>query len=256
MAASVYDELNLDDIVQPWSHNTFKTAEDGDADSRYFQHIINYSMVKFNESEPQYQPTIPQGIPKSEIIYETVFRNDTDYKQDFSLKTIRATTSTAKININRGIVVNGKSKLNVSPLPEQISGKCGFQNGLAVDNVGQQEFKERLEWQIDTHVTVGSGSTVKAEVIVKETSYRAKFSLWTHITGNVHVDVVDPYKNNSLYRVHDSDIVRLIKHYNKKTRIDGLVFQNHAANFLSEGICTFKYGVKQNVNLTTLNDQS
>ena len=240
MAADNYSELNLDKVFRKW-------AKDTNGRNDQVQYQFNLERVKFLDSRPRFKVSgKPQSIPTTQVIFEDTFRNDTSLTQKHRIRCRRQTTSHAKVDMQQAIVCEERTRLNLSELPGGITSKSGFLNEIEIQKIKTHDFKEKLIWEVDDEIEVPAGSIIRAEVIVSEEQQETEFEVETTIRGNVHCDVT---KLNGEYKGSiDGDITEILKQYaeNKKQ----LVFpKSDGVQFISKGVCRFRYGIKKNVNV-------
>ena len=236
------NDLNLDDILKTWAENT------GEYWNKEFQ--FNLSKLKFDDGPPIFKNGLTsQGSPKTQIIFQDVFRNDTDYPQKHRIRCERQTTSLAKFDLTQGIVFENRHMLKVYDLPEKCSEGSGFTTPMEMSQLGGQEFVEKLIWSVDDEITVPKRSTIRADVIVSEQVQETSFQIKTMIRGNVHCDVVHE-RDDSVFTSVDGDIYEILQNYEEEEgNVRGLELRNGLVSFISKGTCKFRYGVSKVINV-------
>ena len=207
---------------------------------------FNLSKLKFEDDPPIFGNRPPsQGSPKTQILFEDVFRNGTDYPQKHRILCERQTMSCARFDLTQGIIYEDKHLLKVYDLPKN----SGFTTPIRMSQLGSEEFIEKLTWSVDNEITVPPRSTTRAEVIVSEKVQEAAFQIKTKISGNVHCDVVDQ-QNDSFFTSVDGDIYEILQnHEEEEGEIEGLELDDESARFISEGTCKFRYGVSKMIHV-------
>ena len=207
---------------------------------------FNLSKLKFEDNKPIFENRPPsQGRPKTQILFEDVFHNGTDYPQKHRILCERQTMSCARFDLTQGIIYEDKHLLNVYDLPKN----AGFTTPITMSQLGGEEFIEKLTWSVDNEITVPPRSTTRAEVIVSEKVQEAAFQIKTKISGNVHCDVVDQ-QNDSFFTSVDGDIYEILQnHEEEEGKIEGLELEDESVSFISKGTCKFRYGVSKMIHV-------
>ena len=236
------NDLNLDDILQNWAENM------GEYCNNELQ--FNLSELKFYDDSPTFRNRLQsQGSPKMQVIFEDVFRNDTDYPQKHRIRCERQTTSFAKFDLTQGIVYEHKHLLKVYDLPQSIGEASGCTTPMTMSQLGSDEFMEKLIWAVDDEITVAPRSVTRAEVIVSEKVQETAFQIKTKIRENVHCDVVD-VQDDSVFTSIDGDIYEILQQHKKENgNVRDLGLRNGIVSFISKGTCKFRYGVSKMISL-------
>lgn len=249
------EAVDLENVVQKWAETMFKASKTG-SHSRIpktsLQYKINWDKVHFvhGKQEPVIKAK-PSRMPKSQVLFRTVFTNRTDREQEYSFQTSRETTSTCDVSMQRCYTVGSEVNISVQTPAEVLSANAGFHRELSLTKASSTVISETLTWKVDGQIKVDKGQMTTAELVVSEEKLSDQFTITSQIFGKLLVVVTNRQDNNSLLEVFDGDIVEIIK----GAQLDGdelasFSCQGDVAEFVSKGSYAFHYAMEQHIDLS------
>ena len=237
--------VDLEEAVQIWAWDSYKKTRSKKIPMD-FEHAfidINWSGVKFIPQKPIFTQR-GHSVPKSQVIFKSVFRNESSTSQTHSLKTERETTATSTTSITKGYTKGFSVGLTLSPPGDVAEASVGFEKGFSIENVEETSDSKTLTWATEGSLTVQPNSALTAELQVKETQNSYSFETSVAIKGRVNVSIYNRLENSALVMSVMGDIKEILL-ANKDLK--GLRWEGKAVYIDVKGKCEFKYGIEQQI---------
>lgn len=246
--AEIFD---LEEIVRNWAMQMFdltKTRDQAKIPKEHLQFTISWKRVKFVHKEPEY-PETPKSssIPKAQILFRTIFCNNTDQDQEYTFKTERSTCSICEINLDRCLTLGQEVSLSLKTPCEVFEANAGFKRELTVSEAQGQCIEETLTWGVESIIKVPAGFKTTAELEVFENELSGDFTVVTEFAGKVIVSVTNIRDNNSFVKSIEGDISEIIKP--EHSSLKGFSKENKVISFTTKGSCHFRFAFEQHVTV-------
>nr|CDS33280.1 LIN 24 (Twenty four) Like family member [Hymenolepis microstoma] len=259
--------FDLIGVIRTWAINAFVASADsktrkqvsitGKGVGNLGVEIVWDDIVCWSEP-PRYDDEKSVEIPKCHALFSTVYRNGTDGVQEYNFRTDRSTRSTAEIEITKGF--NAHREIGVKlQLPEQIlEASAGFSQEISLSKATRQSVDEEMSWGIDAQVEVKPKSIANVQVNVIEKEMNWKFTVNTHLRGRIRAICTDRKRNNAFLMNIESDLGDVVKAHlenlqspsaKKPTNVN-VERTSKTVIITTEGKCAFRFGVKQEVDVT------
>ncbi|XP_071123358.1 uncharacterized protein [Mytilus edulis] len=210
---------------------------------------FDWTGVKFIPTKLKYSD--PRTVQyESNILFESVFKNNSNKEQHHSLKTEQQTTGTCTSSITKGYTTGFNVGLTLSA-PANIAGTtCGFSKGFSVENTLVNEDKRTMTWSAEGVLLVEKQSmlTAKLQITEKQSSYT--FTTKVSVKGEVIVKFYERKNNRYLMEYRAPIRTILVQKKDMFTDAKGEIFVEDidgTAYVKVEGKCIFKYGIKQEI---------
>ncbi|KAM3183731.1 hypothetical protein ACTXT7_009788 [Hymenolepis weldensis] len=146
-------------------------------------------------------------------------------------------------------------------LPEQIlEASAGFSQEISLSKATRQSVDEEMSWGIDAHVEVQPKSVANVQVNVVEHQMTCRFTVETRLCGRIRAVCMDGRKNNAFLMSIEADLGEVVKaHLDKPRPLSSPKFTHVKVEgtktpktvvITTEGKCAFRFGVKQEVEVT------
>ncbi|XP_064629371.1 uncharacterized protein LOC135488649 [Lineus longissimus] len=250
------DLINLDDIVEEWALDRFRkfaTKKQAKIPKEALHMEINWKLVNFTHSEPDYKDAQKVAKPMSKVLFKTHFTNDTDNEQNYSFKMERTTRSTCHVEFEEGYTVGHEVSISLKLPQEVVTANAGFHEELEITKAGGETKEEEMTWAVDSPIQVSPNKLVIAEHVISEEQFNAQFVINTTIKGRVQVIFTNLNDNNSFVTSIYGKIADICKkHKNVFTAKD-----EGSVTTQFKGQCKFRYAIEQHIKLTQsdLNDK-
>ncbi|XP_063398310.1 uncharacterized protein LOC134683124 isoform X1 [Mytilus trossulus] len=210
---------------------------------------FDWTGVKFIPTKPKYSDhgTVQY---ESNILFESVFKNNSNQEQHHSLKTEQQTTGTCKSSITKGYTTGFNVGLTLSAPSDIVGTTAGFSKGFSVENTLANEDQRTMTWSAEGVLLVEKQSmlTAKLQITEKQSSYT--FTTNVAVKGEVIVTFYER-KNNKYLMEYRAPIRTILVQKKDKFKDDkGKIFVEDidgTAYVKVEGECIFKYGIKQEI---------
>ncbi|KAM7533853.1 hypothetical protein Aperf_G00000113185 [Anoplocephala perfoliata] len=261
--------FDLITVVRAWAVDSFLAAADkktrkrvcagGNNVGALHVEIIWDDIVSWSDT-PAFADVYSVQLPKSHVLFNTAYRNGTDGVQEYNFRTDRSTRSTAEIEISKGFSAHREIGVKLQ-LPEQIlEASAGFSREISLSKATRHSLDEEMSWGIDTRVEVQPKSTANVQVNVIEHQLTCRFSVDTRLRGRIRAVCLDGRKNNAFLMSIESDLGDVVKAHLAKPRppsepkltnvkVEGTITPKTVV-ITTEGKCSFRFGVKQEVEVT------
>ena len=246
--------------------------------------VTTRAQVKFIFSEPSYDiipftksgqassssktahPTAPRPTVQPQILFKTIFRNNTEGEQEYSFKTERVTRSTATVCVEKGFTRGASFELKLKTPCEIAEAGVGFHRELTVCNIGEDTVEEELIWSVDNMVRVPAHTETIAELVITEANCQGSFVMntkfkcvWhslhhmgeiTYCRGRAVVTVTNLRENNELVTIVEGQVKDIVAQEMQHAPHSAFTFDAQGwVNVATRGKCNFKYGVEQKIQL-------
>ena len=178
----------------------------------------------------------------TQIIFESVFENNSKNPQVHSLKAERQTAATCTASLTTGFKCGLNVGLTLAAPKDIIKASVGYSEGYSVTNGKETTNYRKLTWTTEGTITVNPESklTVNLQITEKESEYIFKTKV--ALKGMVVVKILNR-KNDKFLKSYSGDIKQIL--LDKSIGIDET---NDATVFLMlTGKCNFNYGIQQRV---------
>jgi hypothetical protein len=236
------DILDLEEVVETWAWKSYKkTHSDKALKLEDIRMDINWSAVSFVTEKPTYsQPVIVKPI--SQVIFKSVFCNESDTPQSHSLKTERQTTATCTSSLTKGCTKGFNVGLTLAAPGDVAKASVGFEKGFSIENAKETSDQKTLTWAAEGSLTVKPKSTLTAELQITEKQCTYTFSSKVAINGRVTVSIYNKKENNNFIMSVMGDIKEILVVENKISNIK----QNDKTAYIAlDGKCEFRFGIEQ-----------
>ncbi|KAH9581831.1 hypothetical protein MS3_00008848 [Schistosoma haematobium] len=224
---------------------------------------ILWDDIHVNNEKPEYYDNNRIKLPKSNILFSTTFKNNTDSEQEYNFHTERCTRSIIEIEIQKGVIITKELSLKLA-LPNSImEANAGFKHEISIGSSTRQSTEEELAWGVDTRITVPPRHSAFAEVKIEEEEMNCCFRLKTSMYGRIRILFLDPIHDNTLIKYLEGDLGTIIQESLKSDRFkqnnheqnsylwtESMVNSNQRIFYIETiGKCKFRFGVHQFVEV-------
>jgi hypothetical protein len=194
------------------------------------------------------------GSPSGSVLFETKFVNTTKKEMEYTMSTEKTTTTTCSTEIEssytRGIEVGITLK---SPC-EFVEANVGYSREYSLTNVSGETFEHEMSWGVESVIKVEPESIVYAALTVDEREKKGGFTITSELQGMVYVTFTEIRNNNSLLKATGYPISDIVTEWLTKQRSSGVDVtfarvEDGKVLITTRGVCKFRYGVKQEVNV-------
>lgn len=253
-------KVDLQDVIEDWAFKRF--AKNASKKERKLIEQAQYSMevdwkrVRFVHDPPVYEPEPPKpgtGQLSNQVLFNTTFTNKTDNPQSYTFKTERTTRSSCEVEFEEGFTQGYETSVKLSTPSAILEANAGFHKEISLTKSEGQCVEEELTWGVDSQIQVEGRHRAEAKLIILEEEYKGKFTLKTRIRGRARVIFYNLKDNNSLITVQEGDVDQIVKEARDRRLIEGdiMIVDGATRSVIckTSGNCTFKYGLKQDVEV-------
>ena len=118
--------------------------------------FLNFKFFRVRHCKPTYQNEIVPKTPKSSVLFSSQFVNDTNFDQEYLLRTERKTTSSCQIDIIEGYVCERSAEVSLEfQLPGVVAeAGAGFKQEYSLEKGLSKSIQEDMSWSIESNVKV------------------------------------------------------------------------------------------------------
>ena len=191
---------------------------------------------------------------KSRVLFKTMFRNNSESPQDYTMKTEKTTRSSCTTNMETSYTKGIEMCVSLKTPCEVFEGNAGFHSELTLTKAEGETIEEELTWGVESHIKVNGGYLATASLVVEEIKYQGSFVICSTIRGRVSVTFCRKDNEKHIHSV-SADIVDIIQDYVDQQRtikkhIDEIItVQDSSVLMQSKGSCDFRFGIQQYVLL-------
>jgi hypothetical protein len=237
------DIIDLEEVVDTWAWNSYeKTRSDKTLKLKDIRMDINWFAVSFVTEKPTYSRAVIVE-PISQVIFKSVFCNESDAEQSHSLKTERQTTATCTSSLTKGCTKGFNVGLTLAAPGDIAKASVGFEKGFSIENAKETSDQKTLTWATEGSLTVKAKSTLIAELQIKEMQYKYSFSSKVAIHGQVTVSIYNRLNNNFIMSVMGDMKAILVADQN----IPKIETLGKTAYIELIGKCEFQFGIEQHL---------
>lgn len=211
--------------------------------------VFDWSGVKFIPEEPEYSEEVKDQV-KSNILFESVFCNNSNKEQQHSLKTEQQTTATCKSSLTKGYTTGFNVGLSLASPAAIVGTTAGFSKGFSVENAFETEDQKTMTWAAEGVLLVEKESEVTAKLQITEQKSTYSFTTRVAVKGAVLVEFYKR-KNNEYLMHYKADMRTILVEKQDKIKTEKgeiLVEDREGTAYLKlGGKCVFKYGIKQEI---------
>lgn len=240
--------VDLEEIVEKQAWDMYMTSKKkGFPKKRKEVNIeFDWSGVTFNTEEPKYTQ---EGTDQfsSNVIFRSVFENKSNEPQTHSLRTERQTVASCVCSLSKGYTTGLNLGLEISAPQEIAKASVGYSKGFSVTNTRETTNQKTLTWTTEGNLTVAKGTTLVAELQIKERQCAYTFSTRVAIKGTVVVNFYSRRDNNKYLMVFTGDMKEILL---EDKSIPNLKTEGRTVFLDIDGKCNFKFGIEQQIVIT------
>lgn len=116
-----------------------------------------FCLIRVRNEKPVYKDVVIPGINRKPYsLFRSTFVNDTDFEQEYQLRTERRTTAVCEIEISKGYVTEGSADFCLEiPIPGCVAEiGAGFKREYSMDNRTSKNFEEEITWSVESNIKV------------------------------------------------------------------------------------------------------
>ncbi|XP_029656588.1 uncharacterized protein LOC115230588 [Octopus sinensis] len=241
--------IDLEPLIKNWAWTEYQKSGK-DAKKHDYKNVllkINWSHTEFTTFDLEYLNKERSKGQKSQVVFKSIYENNTKESQENSFTTERTTVSTCTTALTQGFSKGFNVELKLA-LPEDIMEvTTGFGREVTMEKGNEETHEECLTWTANSSVQVRPRHRTTASLVVTEEEFHCDFSLSVRIRGRIVVVLTNLLDNNSFLSVVEGSIVKLLssnsdimKHCTKKD--DSLIWS-------VTGKSKFRYGVEQHIKI-------
>ncbi|VDI20270.1 Hypothetical predicted protein, partial [Mytilus galloprovincialis] len=205
--------------------------------------VFDWSGVSFVTEQPTYSQTGNAHF-ESNVIFRSVFENQSASAQTHSLKAERQTVAECKSTLSKGYTTSLNMGLEIGAPEEIAKASIGYSRGYEVVNGRETTNQKTLTWSSEGTLTVPEHSNLTAEIHIKEKQCGYTFKSRAAIRGTVVVNFYSRRDNDKYLMVFTGDMKDVL--LDDKT-IPDLKTEGRTVFIDIEGSCDFKFGIEQQI---------
>lgn len=205
--------------------------------------------VKFIPEEPKYSKEETVQC-ESNILFESVFCNNSNKEQQHTLKTEQQTTATCKSSLTKGYTTGFNVGVSLAAPTAVVGTTAGFSKGFSVENAFETEDQKTMTWAAEGVLSVEKESELTAKLQITEQKSTYSFTTRVAVKGEVLVEFYKRKNNEYLTNFKANMRTILVEKQNeiKNKKGELLVEDSQGTAYVKlEGKCVFKYGIKQQI---------
>jgi hypothetical protein len=203
--------IDLEEIVEKQAWQLYMTSrKKGFPKKRKEVNIeFDWSGVSFYTEDPKYtaEGTDQYG---SNVIFRSVFENKSNEPQTHSLKTERQTVASCRCSLTKGYTTGLTAGLEIAAPQSIAKASVGYSQGFSVTNTRETTNQKTLTWATEGTLTVAKGSTLVAELQIKEKQCAFTFTTRAAVKGTVVVNFYSRRDNNKYLMVFTGDMKEVL----------------------------------------------
>lgn len=208
--------------------------------------VFDWSEVTFEVKTPEFTEKKGTEHFVTNVIFKSVFDNNSAMPQTHSLKAERQTTASCKASLSKSFTTNTNMGLTLEAPGSVVKASVGFSSGFSVNYTKETTDQKTLTWVSEGSLTVPSNSKLTAELEIIERHSEYTFKSAVAITGTVIVNIHSKKDNNKFLKTYTGDMKTILKDKYKDLKTEG-----SRTVFLDiEGDCDFKYGIEQQIKIS------
>lgn len=243
--------LNLQEIIYDCALKSYSNCRHKDF-PRSIKNVrldFDWRGVKFIPEEPKYseEETVQS---ESNILFESVFRNNSNKEQQHSLKTEQQTTATCRSSLTKGYTTGFNVGLSLAAPTAVVGTTAGFSKGFSVENAFETEDQKTMTWAAEGLLLVEKESELTAKLQITEQKSTYSFTTRVAVKGEVLVEFYKRKNNEYLMNFKGDMRTILVQQQKKITAEKGEIRVEDiegTAYVKLEGKCVFRYGIKQEI---------
>lgn len=244
--------VDIEAIIKQWALQMFKITRNKEqaripVDDLLFN--VNWKKIKITHKSPDYEEKTKPPEPKSQVLFKTSFRNNTEHEQEYSFKTERSTRSSCEVQIEKGVSYGEELGLSLTLPGDVLEVGCGFSRELSVTNTVQESFEQELTWGVDSQVKVPPKHKTTASLMINEDEYNGTFTVKTKLSGKITVSITNTRDNNAFVKSIEGDIAEIIKKEVYDNGLQGVNVEKNVVTYVTKGKCFLRFGVEQHVSI-------
>lgn len=123
---------------------------------------------------------------------------------------------------------------------------AGFSREVEVSKSEGETIEKELVWSVDSSIKLPPQTKTLANLIINQQEYESRFKINSKFWGRVIVCVNNRKDNNNFMRAIEGDVKEIFRGK------DGFAVKGKTVTYVSEGKCSFRFGIDQSVHLQQL----
>ena len=182
-----------------------------------------------------------------QVLFRTVYINNTNHDQEFSFKTERVTRSYCDVRFEEAFTIGHKMNVKLATPCEVREANAGFLPELYLTDSRGQTFEKELIWSVDSFIKVPPNIKTTAQLVVYERKLSRKFTVKTVFSGKVHATITNMRSNNSFVKAIEGDVVDIMRNAWKMKNSN---VESEKVSVITKGECNFTYAFEQHVTIS------
>ncbi|XP_014781646.1 uncharacterized protein LOC106877292 [Octopus bimaculoides] len=241
--------VDLDPLIKNWAWTQFQKSSK-DAKKHEYKNVllkINWNHTEFSTFDLEYLNKDRSKGQRSQVVFKSIYENNTKENQENSFTTERTTTSTCTTALTQGFSKGFNIELKLA-LPEDIMEvSTGFGREVTMEKGSEETHEESLTWTANSSVQVRPKHRTTASLVVTEEEFHCDFRLSVRIRGRIVVVLTNLLDNNSFLSVVEGNIVQLLSSHQDIMR--NCRRENGCLIWSVTGKSKFRYGVEQHIKI-------
>jgi len=195
------------------------------------------------------------GEPRTSVLFETKFINNTSEPQNYTMKTEKTTRSVMQTSVESGYTRGYEMSLKLASPCQVFEANAGFRQEVSLSKVEGESFEEELTWGVESQILVNKHHIAAARLVVDEKRQSGSFVVESRLRGMVYVTFLSVRDNNSQIKAVGHDLDAIVKDYLARERkighplADVDVLGDGTVVVKTKGSCKFRYGIKQHIRV-------
>lgn len=208
--------------------------------------VFDWSGVSFEVEKPNFVEKEGTEHTKfaSNVIFKSVFENQSNIQQTHSLKAERQTMATCRSSLTKGFTKGLNVGLTLAAPQNVVQASVGYSEGFSLTTAKETTDQRTLTWSTEGSLAVEPKSKLIAELQITEEHSDYYFTTRVAIAGTVVVNMYNRKDNNKFLKVYTGNMKSILSetlHDSKFKTEGGTVYLE------MEGECDFKFGIEQQI---------
>ena len=182
-----------------------------------------------------------------QVLFRTVYINNTNHEQEFSFKTKRVTRSYCDVSFEKAYTIGHEMNVKLATPCEVREANAGFLPELYLIDSRGQTFEKELIWSVDSFIKVPPNIKTTAQLVVYERKLSRRFTVKTVFSGKVHATITNMRSNNSFVKAIEGDIMDIMRNAWKMKNSN---VEPEKVSVITKGECNFTYAFEQHVTIS------
>ena len=248
--------INLEELLENWALGHFKTKANRKQKkllkNKNIGVEIDWRRIRVTQDEPKYEPEPPEpedakSLPST--LFSTTYTNHAKATQVYNFSAERTSRSTCVTTIEEGVTKGHEYAIELTTPGEIMKANAGYKRELTITKSDSQTTEEELTWEVNSEINVPGGMSAMAKMVIREAEYCGKYTLKTTMKGVIRVMFLNRKDNNSMIKNTEGDLYEIMKKLSLPANVISLDGDNKSVICKTTGMCVFKYGLKQDVEV-------